>query len=166
MADIPQVLATYDALVGVALGAGLTYGFGALNRRHQEKREDDTRWYEKRVQAYTDLSAIAFQGLVLSRQSIEEADFEVNLAHLGALVKAASLIRLVGSPEVYKRANQVVDVSSEMIVNRETSLGRAYAQAVNAFERAARKDLGHLEANELPQEHRMRGMSVYQKRPS
>jgi hypothetical protein len=31
MADIPQVLATYDALVGVALGAGLTYGFGALN---------------------------------------------------------------------------------------------------------------------------------------
>jgi hypothetical protein len=36
MADIPQVLATYDALVGVALGAGLTYGFGALNRRHQE----------------------------------------------------------------------------------------------------------------------------------
>ncbi len=39
MADIPQVLATYDALVGVALGAGLTYGFGALNRRHQEARE-------------------------------------------------------------------------------------------------------------------------------
>jgi hypothetical protein len=36
MADIPQVLATYDALVGVALGAGLTYGFGALNRRRQE----------------------------------------------------------------------------------------------------------------------------------
>jgi hypothetical protein len=42
MADIPQVLATYDALVGVALGAGLTYGFGALNRRHQEAREDKT----------------------------------------------------------------------------------------------------------------------------
>jgi hypothetical protein len=40
MADIPQVLATYNALVG----AGLTYGFGALNRRHQEKREDRTRW--------------------------------------------------------------------------------------------------------------------------
>jgi hypothetical protein len=33
MADIPQVLATYDALVGVVLGAGLAYGFGALNRR-------------------------------------------------------------------------------------------------------------------------------------
>ena len=46
MADIAQVLATYDALVGVALGAGLTYGFGALNRRHVEKREEATRLYE------------------------------------------------------------------------------------------------------------------------
>jgi hypothetical protein len=42
MADIAQVIATYDALVGVALGAGLTYGFGALNRRHQEARENHT----------------------------------------------------------------------------------------------------------------------------
>jgi hypothetical protein len=41
MADIPQVLATYDALVGVALGAGLTYGFGTLNRRHQRQKSDD-----------------------------------------------------------------------------------------------------------------------------
>ena len=42
MADLPQIIATYDAtydaLVGVALGAGLTYGFSALNRRHQESR--------------------------------------------------------------------------------------------------------------------------------
>lgn len=30
MADIPQVLATDDALVGVALGAGLTYGSARL----------------------------------------------------------------------------------------------------------------------------------------
>ena len=41
MADIAQVLATYDALVGVALGAGLTYGFGALNRRQHERRLED-----------------------------------------------------------------------------------------------------------------------------
>jgi hypothetical protein len=43
MADVAEVLATYDALVGVALGAGLTYGFSALNRRHQEAREDKIR---------------------------------------------------------------------------------------------------------------------------
>ena len=53
MADIAQVLATYDALVGVALGAGLTYGFGALNRRHVEKREEATRLYEARFQGST-----------------------------------------------------------------------------------------------------------------
>ena len=49
MTDIPQVLATYDPLVGVALGAGLTYGFGALNGRHQEARANETRWYEADV---------------------------------------------------------------------------------------------------------------------
>jgi hypothetical protein len=43
MADIAQVLAAYDALAGEAIGAGPTYGFGALNRHHQEKREDETR---------------------------------------------------------------------------------------------------------------------------
>jgi hypothetical protein len=37
MVDVAQLLATYDALVGVALGAGLTYGFGALNRRRQDR---------------------------------------------------------------------------------------------------------------------------------
>jgi hypothetical protein len=51
MTDIPQLLANYDALVGVALGAGLTYGFGALNRRHQEAREDKTRRNEARLKA-------------------------------------------------------------------------------------------------------------------
>ena len=54
MADVAEVLATYDALVGVALGAGLTYGFSALNRRQQERREDKTRWYQARLAAYTE----------------------------------------------------------------------------------------------------------------
>jgi hypothetical protein len=49
---IAQVVATYDALVGVALGAGLTYGFGALNRRQQQAREDKTRWYQARLGAW------------------------------------------------------------------------------------------------------------------
>jgi hypothetical protein len=56
MADIAQVIANYDALVGVALGAGLTYGFGALNRRHQEKQEEATRLHEARFQAYAQLA--------------------------------------------------------------------------------------------------------------
>ena len=63
MADILQVLATYDALVGVALGAGLAYGFGALNRRHQEAREDATRWYQARREAYATFLMAASQSL-------------------------------------------------------------------------------------------------------
>ena len=69
MADIAQVLATYDALVGVALGAGLTYGFGALNRRHQEAREDKTRWYETRLKAYGELSQTFLNMALLMEQS-------------------------------------------------------------------------------------------------
>jgi len=56
MADIAQALATGGiALVSAAAGAGLTYWLGALNRRHQEAREDKTRWYEARLQAYAEL---------------------------------------------------------------------------------------------------------------
>jgi hypothetical protein len=69
MVDVAQVLATYDALVGVALGAGLTYGFGALNRRHQEVREDKTRWYETRLKAYAVLTQTVSNAVWLSRPS-------------------------------------------------------------------------------------------------
>jgi hypothetical protein len=62
MADVAEVLATYDALVGVALGAGLTYGFSALNRRHQEAREDKTRWYQARLAAYTEFTKPCLMG--------------------------------------------------------------------------------------------------------
>jgi hypothetical protein len=144
MADVTEVLATGGtALVSAAAGAGLTYWLGALNRRHQEAREDRTRWYEKQLQAYTDLSAAAFQGLALTAQSIEKAEYEEHVAHLGELRKAVSLIRLVGSPEVFERAKQVRDVLSEMVTSHDKSLGQAYAEAVDAFEKAARKDLGH-----------------------
>jgi hypothetical protein len=67
MADVAEVLATYDALVGVALGAGLTYGFSALSRRHQEKREDKTRWYQARVAAYTEINLTPF-AIAFARQ--------------------------------------------------------------------------------------------------
>jgi hypothetical protein len=70
MADIPEVLATYDALVGVALGAGLTYGFSALNRRHQEAREDRIRWYDARLKAYAEFSrAVSSKALFPSNES-------------------------------------------------------------------------------------------------
>jgi hypothetical protein len=39
MADIPQVLATYDALVRVAFGADLTYGFVGASTDATRRRE-------------------------------------------------------------------------------------------------------------------------------
>jgi len=44
------------AVIGVAVGAGLTYLCNALSRRHQEAREDRTRWYEAQFRAYIDLT--------------------------------------------------------------------------------------------------------------
>jgi hypothetical protein len=56
MADMAQAVVTGGtALVSAAAGAGLTYWLGALNRRHQEARENETRWYEARLQAYIKL---------------------------------------------------------------------------------------------------------------
>jgi hypothetical protein len=73
MADIAQVLATGGAaLVSAAVGAGLTYWLGALNRRHQEAREDATRWYEKRVQAYKTFLPSRFKDLPYLRKALRK----------------------------------------------------------------------------------------------
>jgi hypothetical protein len=95
MADIPQVLATYDALVGVALGAGLTYGFSALNRRHQEAREDKTRWYQARLAAYAEFYQALSDGWLPVG-----AKRTASKAAVSRLRNALGLIQLVGSAEV------------------------------------------------------------------
>jgi hypothetical protein len=99
MADIPQVLATYDALVDVALGAGLTYGLGALNRRHQEAREDATRWYEARREAYGALL------IAVSRVSRNIIDAPGKLERpfgelMDEIVAAVGAVRLVLQPHL------------------------------------------------------------------
>jgi imidazolonepropionase-like amidohydrolase len=167
MADIPQVLANYDALVGVALGAGLAYGFGALNRRHQEAREDKTRWYEARREAYAAL-LIAAQRVSVSS---EDATPEEKMSELADELSAAmGAVRLVGSPEVVEAANnvfiavledvelfrqEVLDFAQkvedsdeeldplEELENLETTRVLHMPEARKAFEKAARKDLGH-----------------------
>jgi hypothetical protein len=162
MADLAQVIATGGtALVSAAAGAGLTYWLGALNRRHQEAREDRTRWYEKRLQAYTELSAIAFQGLALTAENIEDAEYKEHVAHLGELVRAVSLVRLVGSPEVLERAVQVMDVVSEMVANHDRSLGQAYKEAVNALRRLLAKTSATLEPSLSEPLHRKRVVVMF-----
>jgi hypothetical protein len=144
MADVGQVLATGGTtIVGVVVGAGLTYWFGALNRRHQEAREDRTRWYEARLQAYRELSAAVSDALILSIESVEEAGYEKRAANARMLTKALSSIRLVGSPEVIKRADQVMNITLTQLKNRGKPREGAYWGMLDAFEAAARMDLGH-----------------------
>ena len=108
MADIPQVLATYDALVGVALGAGLTYVFGAFNRRHQEARENETRWYEQRLQAYVDF----YRGYaeLYWATSNKQPTRDLRKEETKKLFSLLSVIDFVGSPKVREAAVQVVTV--------------------------------------------------------
>jgi hypothetical protein len=133
MADVAEVLATYDALVGVALGAGLTYGFSFLNRRHQEAREDKTRWYQARLDAYADFHRALSDWWLLGVRAQSTQDDREKL--VGRLSNAHGLIQFIGSPEVALLSNALFKEAIEE--------GEDEAQSkLGVFVFAARKDLG------------------------
>jgi hypothetical protein len=140
MADIAEVLANYDALVGVALGAGLTYGLGALNRRHVEKREEATRLYEARFRAYAELSQAALTRGVIDPRTSPNAEERLAQAITSATT-AMGAIALVGSDEVLRAASKLVVTVGEEAERKEPDLYRL-RDAQAAFRDAARKDLG------------------------
>jgi hypothetical protein len=140
MADIAQAIANYDALVGVALGAGLTYGFGALNRRHVEKREEATRLYEVRFQAYAQLSQAALTRGVIDPRTSPNAEERLSQA-MSSATSAMGAIGLVGSDEVLIAASKLVIAVGEEVERREPDLCRL-RDIQAAFRDAARKDLG------------------------
>jgi len=139
MADIPTLLANYDALVGVALGAGLTYGFGSLNRRRQEARENETRWYEQRLQAYVDFyrAYVELYWAISKKQTTR--DFRKEEAK--KLFSLLSVIDFVGSPEVREVAAKVFDAIVKE-VNKDQPFEGGLS-GLNALMTACRKDLGH-----------------------
>jgi len=147
MADMAQVVVTSAmGIAGVVIGVGLTYWLGALNRRHQETREDRTRWYETRLQAYVDLSRAVTNIIALSYRP-GHPTFEAYEEATLKLVGAVNTIRLVGSKEVAEAADHVYDVALEKGMadlppdrQLDTEIIR---DAITAFRAAARKDLGH-----------------------
>jgi hypothetical protein len=151
MADIPQVLATYDALVGVALGAGLTYGLSALNRRHQEEREDKTRWYEARLQAYVQLNqAIAHMETLLFRE--QKPTQEERQRAMTAIQSTQSTVRLVGSAHAFDKADTLDAIAALIldgpipVTEKRRSL---WYERVVEVEDQARQDLGYPGAEPL-----------------
>jgi hypothetical protein len=141
MAEIAQVLATYDALAGVAIGAGLTYWFGALNRRHQEAREDRTRWHEARFNAYADFYGTVSDVWFTATQG--QPTYEDRQKLSTRLYAALSRVLLVGSLEAVRAATTVAEETSEESAKAAKFDEERVTPFVHQFLDAARKDLGH-----------------------
>jgi hypothetical protein len=119
--------------VGVALGAGLTYGFSAMNHRHQEAREDKTRWYQARLEAYADFyRALSDSWIFVVRGQSNQEEREKLVSRLS---NALGLIQFVGSPEV---ALVAYDLFKKALKEEDQAKPK-----FGAFMFAARKDLGH-----------------------
>jgi hypothetical protein len=121
-------------LIGVVLGAGLTYLFGTLNRRHQEGREDRTRWYEARFRAYTDFLQAVFEAFYTPTVNRDDK-FRRVLAAWGTT-------RLVSSARVDERASDLLEIALSTLNDRSVDEG-TLRNAESAFLVFARRDLGH-----------------------
>jgi hypothetical protein len=137
-----QVLATGGTTIaGVAVGACLTYWFGALNRRHQEAREDATRWHNARLQAYSELFQAVTEGWFLANRAEKSAEDGVVLAR--RLAAAYGQIQFVGSPEVADVADTLVQETIKEIEKGKGYDDERVTPLFEAFIETARKDLGH-----------------------
>jgi len=139
MADVGQGLLTIGS---VSVGAGLTYLFTALNRSHQEAREDRTRWYEARFKAYAELSEALFSATLVPDLGKTYEERKRRGQRLFATISAA---RLVGSDEVIEVATRLLSATTEEMVGAKKFEGEGFNRLLQAFETAARKDLGHPE---------------------
>jgi hypothetical protein len=128
------------AIIGVVVGAFLTYLFGALARRRQEKREDRTRWYETRLKAYSEYTALVLNLRVAIRTrgvSKEELD-----DFSKQLMAATAAMRLVASPRVLKQSEDFAHMTEAITARKSVTEGELF-KALAKFEAAARYDLGH-----------------------
>jgi hypothetical protein len=150
MADIAQVLATGGTtIVAVGVGAGLTYWFGALNRRHQEAREDATRWYEARFTAYVGLFRAVVDAVAAAHNENEDTHNKA-LAELSASLQT---VRFVGSAEAARSAQSLFQVLLDAIGSDPKPLDdNRLRDAILDFSSVARKDLGQAEHDIAPPE--------------
>jgi len=141
LAEVRQLLADGGwAIVGVAVGAGLTYWLGALNRRHQEARENRTRWYEQRLRAYVDFY-VAEAELYWATHN-KETTRAFRRGETRKLHSLLSVIDFVGSPEVRRAAGKSFDVTlEEMEKDRPFESGNL--PDFDMLISACRTDLGH-----------------------
>lgn len=114
MSGITQQL---PALVGVVVGAAASYLVGAATERTRWRREQSSRWDDKRAQAYSEygyaVKNVYVQCLRIANSRMqsgpgESADYEESLAQLGALTDERTAkwetVLLLGSPEAITAA--------------------------------------------------------------
>jgi hypothetical protein len=152
MADIGGALVTGGAtIVGVVAGAGLTYWLGALNRRHQEEREDRTRWYEARREAYVQLNqAIAQMETLLFRE--QKPSQEESQRATAALRLAQGTVRLVGSAEAFDAVDTLDFMAGRILdgpIPVKDEHRSLWYERVVEVEDLARQDLGYPGAEPL-----------------
>jgi hypothetical protein len=146
MADIAQaVVAGGMGIAGVAIGAGLTYWLGALNRRHQEEREDKTRWYEARLQAYLKLNE-ALDDMTVLLFHPEEPPTETRWDVMEDFHSAQSTVSLVGSNDVFDEVERLSSVAARILDGPRPPTDEdkhLWATKVYEMKHHARIDLGY-----------------------
>jgi hypothetical protein len=142
MNGVREVLEAGGPLIGVVVGAGLTYLFNARSRKHQEEREDRTRWYGTRVEAYADLSRAFSNSLMYMTRGSGSEQEQREIAQ--GFSYAVGLIRIVGSDEAKLTAGRLFRVVTDETAKgfNADPYGKHLGATLEAFEAAARADLG------------------------
>jgi hypothetical protein len=149
MADMAQILVTGGmGIAGVAIGVVLTHWLGTLNRRHQETRENETRWYEDRLRAYVAFYQTGHEAFFRiaenRRKKVRLSDEELE-GLLQRLENDLGTVHFVGSPEVIEAAEKAYDAVLPQLEASYKS-GDYNSDFLNEFEEfrdVSRKDLGH-----------------------
>lgn len=168
MSGVTQQL---PALIGVIIGASASYLVGAATERARWRREQLSRWDEKRAQAYAEYShavkSLYVQSMRIASSRIrstrnEPMDYDEALANLGKLADERTqrweMVLLLGNPETitaartwHRRVWQI-----EFFARGEHTDAHQYdalQDQVDAdrtrFYEAARRDLG-ISSGEVP----------------
>jgi hypothetical protein len=131
------------AVIGVVVGAGLTYLLGALSRRHAEEREDKTRWYEARLRAYSAVPEVLTKGIATAVRQPKTETVDTSLMQIAG---AIGTIRFVGSKEVVDVSDRLFAEFAYLLMSQANGQGKPSFKTieplVTEFRAAARKDLG------------------------
>jgi hypothetical protein len=149
MADMAQAVVTSAmGIIGVTIGVGLSHWLGTLNRRHQETRENDTRWYEERLRAYVAYYQAVYDAFFrmgeIARKKARLSDEDIE-SLLQRLENDLGTVHFVGSAEVIEAAEKAYDaVLPQLDANYKSGDFRGdFLDELEEFRDVSRKDLGH-----------------------